>query len=160
MPTGTRRSATLCWLLLLATAGLIGACRDPLRKVLAPAPEFSPEEVVRIQLEALRNNDEDDRGIALAFRFASTENRRTTGPLPRFSRMIKDAPYAIMLNFQEATYGPIETTDTGVRQRVVLRADEQLRQFTFELSQREFEPCAGCWMTDSVLNEGGVERRI
>ncbi len=135
-------------------------CQDPLSGELAPAPRFSPEDVVRIQLEALRNNDEKDRGIAVAFRFASPENRRSTGPLPRFRRMIKEAPYEIMLSFEEATFGPVEMTDTGARQRVVLRAQEQLRQFTFELSQREYEPCAGCWMTDSVFTEGGSERRI
>ena len=64
---------------------------DPLGETLVPDPALSPGDVVRIQLEALRRNDEQDRGIAVAFRFASPANRTNTGPLSRFIAMIKEA---------------------------------------------------------------------
>ena len=34
-----------------------------LSEALVPTPEFTPQEVVEIQLEALRNNDAADNGI-------------------------------------------------------------------------------------------------
>ena len=39
---------------------------DPLSEALMPEPALSPGDVIRIQLEALRHNDEQDRGIAIA----------------------------------------------------------------------------------------------
>ena len=82
---------------------------NPLSDALVPDSTFSPSEVVRIQLEALRHNDEQDRGIAVAFRFASPANRANTGPLSRFIAMFKEGPYALMLGFRDAAYGPMET---------------------------------------------------
>ena len=75
-------------LLLAATllASAPAASADPLAEDLVPDPALTPEQVVRIQLEALRNNDAGDRGIAVAFRFASPGNRQNTGPLPRFKK--------------------------------------------------------------------------
>ena len=87
-------AAALSALFLPGTApanqgGSVPGTEHPLSEALAPRPELSPEEVIRIQLEALRHNDEQDRGIEVAFRFASPANRASTGPLPRFIRMIE-----------------------------------------------------------------------
>lgn len=39
-----------------------------------PNPSLSPDQVVQIQLEALKHNDLTDSGIALVYRFASVGN--------------------------------------------------------------------------------------
>ena len=58
--------------------------------LLAPDPALSPAEVVVIQLDALRGNEaETDAGIAQTWAFAHPDNKRMTGPLPRFAQMIK-----------------------------------------------------------------------
>jgi hypothetical protein len=54
--------------------------------VQEPSPLLSPDEVVKIQVAALKDNDASNSGIELTFRFASPENRSTTGPLDRFGR--------------------------------------------------------------------------
>jgi hypothetical protein len=64
-----------------------------------PSPELLPEDVVKIQLNALKHNDEKNHGIAIAYRFASPENRLHTGPLERFIRMLHNPLYAPMLNY-------------------------------------------------------------
>lgn len=145
---------------VLGVICLLG-CGDPLNAELVPGPELTPEDVVRIQLEALRNNDSEDRGIAVAFRFASPANRRATGPLPRFARMIKEEPYDLMLHYEEARFGPIEEeSENAARQRVILLDRGAVRQYIFQLSRRRFEPCEGCWMTDSVLVDEDALQRI
>ena len=62
-----------------------------------PAPYLTARNVVAIQLQALQNNDvpAKDAGIAQVWKFAHPDNKRMTGPLPRFARMIKSAHYAI-----------------------------------------------------------------
>ena len=126
---------------------------DPLSEALVPEPALSPGDVIRIQLEALRHNDEQDRGIAVAFRFASPSNRANTGPLSRFITMIKEGPYALMLDFRDATYGPVETISGQARQRVTLTGARESMTYWFYLSRQSEAPCVDCWMTDAVFIE-------
>ena len=126
---------------------------SPLSDALVPNPALSPAEVIRIQLEALRDNDDQDRGIAVAFRFASPANRANTGPLPRFIAMIRQGPYALMLDFREAAYGPVETVSDRARQRVTLTGARESVTYWFHLSRQSEAPYADCWMTDAVYIE-------
>ena len=126
---------------------------DPLSDDLVPRPDLSPAEVIRIQLEALRNNDERDRGIEVAFRFASPANRASTGPLPRFIRMLEEGPYSLMLEFRKASYGAVEVRAERARQRVTLTGARARISYWFHLSRQSQAPCAGCWMTDAVYIE-------
>jgi hypothetical protein len=117
-----------------------------------PGPDLAPQDIVRIQLEALRHNDAGDRGIAVAFRFASPANKAQTGPLPRFARMIKDGPYRLMLEYVAVEYAPVEVAGARARQLVVLvGAQGAPMSYVFHLSRQSTPGCAeGCWMTDAV----------
>lgn len=149
-------STLLCLALLPAAAPGPGAgagSADPLHEDLMPAPALSPGEVVRIQLEALRHNDESNRGIEVAFRFASPANRARTGPLPRFIGMIRNGPYALMLGFHAASYGPVESRGARARQRVTLAGAHASITYWFYLSRQSEAPYVDCWMTDAVYPE-------
>ena len=144
--------------LVLCVAPAYGAgsgpeTEDPLSDDLGPRPELSPAEVIRIQLEALRNNDERNRGIEVAFRFASPANRVSTGPLPRFVRMIEEGPYALMLEYREAIFGAVEVRAERARQRVTLTGARARISYWFHLSRQSDAPFVGCWMTDAVYIE-------
>ena len=136
---------------LLAVLSAAPAVAEPLSLALVPEPELRPDEVVRIQLEALRRNDAEDRGIAVAFRFASPENRRSTGPLARFASMIRNGPYRLMLGYLTAEYEPVERQGERARQRVTLVGAEISIAYVFYLSRQAEGPCEGCWMTDAVF---------
>ena len=126
---------------------------DPLSDELVPSPGLSPGEVVRIQLEALRHNDPHNRGIEVAFRFASPSNRANTGPLARFVAMIRSGPYALMLDYREASYGPVESRGSLARQRVTLADAGTSVSYWFYLSRQSEAPYVDCWMTDAVYVE-------
>ncbi len=146
----------LCLALLPAAVfaqGVESGDGDPLSRDLTPAPMLSPEDVVRIQLEALRHNDERNRGIEVAFRFASPANRVQTGPLPRFIGMIRNGPYALMLDFRAVSYGPVESNGTQARQRVILTDATTSVAYWFYLSRQSKDPYVDCWMTDAVFIE-------
>ena len=85
-----------------------------------PNAQLTPDEVVRIQLEALRANDLADHGIEICFRFASPQNQANTGPVSRFGAMIKQGVYALMLDYEDASYGDVEVVAGHARQRVTL----------------------------------------
>ena len=138
---------------LLVPAALLFAATSGDRPDPEPSPDLAPEEVVRIQVEALRQNDEphDDAGIEAAFRFASPGNRRATGPLPRFTEMIKRG-YADMLGFERAEYGPVRVEGDQARQWVTfVQADGARSAYVFGLSRQRGGACDGCWMTDAVV---------
>ncbi len=119
-----------------------------------PSPDLTPAEVVRIQLEALARNHTpyEHAGIEIAFRFASPANKRNTGPLDRFIRMVHNPPYRPMLNHREAEYGKIEVRGREAVQPVILTTREGKRVgYVFFLSKQKGGPYDSCWMTDSVM---------
>jgi hypothetical protein len=117
-----------------------------------PDPSLAPGDVVRIQLEALRANDAEDHGIEIAFRFASPQNKQSTGPLPRFAAMIKQGAYAMMLRYTDAVYGPVTVAGRRAAQRVTLTAPGQTPvTYVFHLERQDGDgPLRECWMTDGV----------
>ena len=147
----------LCVVPALSQENESGAA-DPLSESLVPNPGLSPGDVIRIQLEALRNNDGQDRGIAVAFRFASPANRANTGPLSRFIAMIEHGPYALMLDFHHADYGLVETASDQARQRVTLTGARASITYWFYLSRQSEAPYVDCWMTDAVYIERPAEQ--
>ena len=74
-----------------------------------PRPELTPQDVVRLVIEALQHNSETpyDEGIRVTFNFASPTNRHATGPLQRFIEMVKSPQYRPMLGHHRAEYGDI-----------------------------------------------------
>jgi hypothetical protein len=106
---------------------------------------------VQIQLNALRHNDSRNRGIEVAFRFASPDNKLQTGPLARFILMIQQGPYNLMLAYDNAAYDAIEIEENYARQRVTLIGSGLVVAYEFYLSRQTEGVCIGCWMTDAVI---------
>jgi hypothetical protein len=118
-----------------------------------PDPKYSPQEVVKIQLQAMQHNDDPtpDAGIAVTFRFASPSNQAQTGPLPNFIAMVKSPVYSVMIDHKSANYADIEVKDDQARQLVQLvAADGTTAYFGFILHKQSDGPYKDCWMTDGV----------
>lgn len=83
-------------LLLLLCLITLTACGKP-----GAAPEeTSAEAVVKQQLRALQNNDdpEKDTGIKTAWAYAHPANQAATGPLERFTAMLKGNAYSPLID--------------------------------------------------------------
>ena len=61
------------------------------------APKMSAEDIVRIQMEAMKKNYRSS-GIRSAYRYASPENRMNTGPFFEFKNMVLGNTYHHLLN--------------------------------------------------------------
>jgi hypothetical protein len=121
---------------------------------LAPHISLSPEQVVRIQLDALADNDEPygDHGIEVTYRFASLGNKVFTGPLGRFKQMIRGPIFGPMIGHRAATVESVTVEDGEAVVDVVLRtAAGDFAGYQFRLSRQRGGACDGCWMTDGVV---------
>ncbi len=118
-----------------------------------PSPELLPEDVVKIQLNALKHNDGKNHGIAIVYRFASPENRLYTGPLENFTKMLYNPLYAPMLNYDTEELGTMKKDEQRAEQRVVLIDKHgKAHTYLFLLSKQQEGDYRGCWMTDGVIN--------
>lgn len=120
-----------------------------------PHPDLSPQDVVRIQLEAMQNNDDPapDSGIRQAYMFASPSNKEETGPVERFIPMVKGPQYRPMLNFEDYSLGPPDRTsrDTVLQPVLIETPDGRRVMYLFLLSRQTEAPYEDCWMTDGVV---------
>jgi len=123
---------------------------DPGRR---PAPELSPLNVVKIQVDALQHFNEPtpNAGIWTTFQFASPANRRVTGPYGHFLRLIKGPGNRPFLHARPAHFSSEHRDGSSAEVTVELEDQEGLRsRFTFSLSMQGSGPFKDCWMTDGV----------
>ncbi|XDZ65759.1 hypothetical protein AB8880_12690 [Alphaproteobacteria bacterium LSUCC0684] len=121
--------------------------------LITPDPSITPDQVVAIQLLALKENDtpEPDHGIRQTWAFAHPANRVVTGPLPRFASMIKGANYRDLINHRSHTITLKYKTEDRA-QFDVLMEDEKGRvlSFIWVVKKARQAPFDNCWMTSAV----------
>jgi hypothetical protein len=142
--------------LLLLYSGFELMSAYPVKNLPTPDPAYEPERVIEIQLEALETNDTpvENAGVKTAYNFASPANRRATGPLDRFIKMVEGPQYAPMIDHTEAVRGPIERDGDQATQRVTLTGpDGRTVTYQFGVSKYTEAEFGECWLTDRVLAE-------
>ena len=117
-----------------------------------PEPKLKPNDVVRIQLLAMQQNDDSDFGIEVTFRFASPSNKIQTGPLKRFIRLVRNPSYRPLLNHINATFIELNIEeDFAVQDVIITTSNGERIGYRFRLSIQKGPLYPGCWMTDSVV---------
>ena len=118
-----------------------------------PDPALSPADVVAIQLNALQTNDtpETDAGIAQTWAFAHPDNKRVTGPLPRFAQMIKGPLYQVLLGHRSHEIREVLATDDQVDFAVTVTSQKgEVVGYRWSVAKAAGGDDAGAWMTISV----------
>lgn len=137
----------------LALFAVLAAAPAQALEVQRPDPALSPAEVVSIQLEALKNNDEPrlDAGIKQTYALAHPNNKRLTGPLPKFTQMLKGPLYKVMLNHVAHTIEEVaQSDDRAVFGVTVIGAGGEVYKFRWTVQRIAFGKDAGAWATISV----------
>ena len=117
-----------------------------------PEPELKPNDVVKLQLLAMQQNDDSDFGIEVTLRFASPANKKQTGPLKRFIRLVRNPSYRPLLNHINATFLELNIEEDFAVQDVIITTSNRERiGYRFRLSIQKGPLYPGCWMTDSVI---------
>ena len=123
-------------------------------ELLKPSSNLQPQEVISIQLNALKdnNNPYEDAGIEQTWVFAHPSNKLFTGPLSNFIKMMYSPSYVIMLDHLEhniifVSYKP------NVTYFFIELTDKEGNKFGFRwimekvIINSEFKDC---WMTIGV----------
>lgn len=114
-----------------------------LANLIKPNPRIKPEEVIKIQLEALKKNNSpyEDAGISQTWEFAHPQNRQYTGPLSNFTLMMKSDSYALML----------EHTNHNI---IFVSTNNNIANYFVELTDKIGNKFGFTWTVKKVLTDG------
>jgi hypothetical protein len=116
-----------------------------------PSPELSPQDVIGLIMESLRQNDKEDTGIETTFNFASPANKLAAGPLINYKHQVKNPLFQPILNFTSYKTSDLVSDGECAQQIIITRNEEGWDSgFLFTLTKQDAEPYTDCWMIDSV----------
>ena len=125
-------------------------------EILKPSSKIKPSEVVKIQLNGLQKNDLDfiDSGIEQTWNFAHPNNKKVTGPLPNFKRMIKGDAYQMMLNHLSHTITELGSNDKWAQFEVIILDKNKIyHKFNWQVEKYTLDGVLkDCWLTTMVSN--------
>ena len=125
-------------------------------EILKPSRNINPKEVVKIQLTGLQKNDLKfkDSGIEQTWNFAHPNNKKVTGPLDNFKRMIKGNTYQMMINHLSHTITQLGSTDKLAQfEVIILDKNKVYHKFNWQVEKYTEEgELKGCWLTSMVSN--------
>ena len=123
-------------------------------EILKPNNKIKPDEVIKIQLKGLMQNDipYKDSGIEQTWEFAHPNNQKFTGPIERFKEMIKGESYDMLLNHLSHTITELGSSDNWAQfEVVILDKDKIYHKFNWQVEKFSMEgPLQGCWLTTVV----------
>ena len=124
--------------------------------LLFPNNSILPADVIKIQLNALMDNDSKfkDSGIEQTWNFAHPNNKKNTGPLPNFKMMIKGNSYKMLLNHLSHTITALGSSNEWAQFEVVILDKGKIyHKFNWQVEKFRMEgPLQGCWLTTVVSN--------
>ena len=125
-------------------------------ELLKPNSQIKPAEVVKIQLSGLQKIDLSfkDSGIEQTWNFAHPNNKKVTGPLPNFKRMIKGDAYQMMLDHLSHTITELGSSDKWAQFEVVILDKNKIyHKFNWQVEKYTLEGLLkDCWLTTMVSN--------
>ena len=125
-------------------------------EILKPSSNIKPSEVVKIQLNGLQKNDLDfkDSGIEQTWNFAHPNNKKVTGPLPNFKKMIKGDSYQMMLDHLSHTITELGSSDNWAQFEVILLDKNKIyHKFNWQVEKYLLDgSLKDCWLTTMVSN--------
>ena len=123
-------------------------------ELLNPSSAITPKEVVKIQLSGLQQNDLEfkDSGIEQTWNFAHPNNKKVTGPLNNFKRMIKGASYQMMIDHLSHTITEVGGSNKSVQFEVIILDKNKIyHKFNWLVEKYTEEgSLKDCWLTTMV----------
>ena len=124
--------------------------------LIKPRINIEPDKVVSIQLKGLMKNDipSTDYGIKQTWEFAHPVNKKYTGPLPKFLKMIKSNNYIMLLDHLSHEIKNIYSSPKKVVFEVFI-LDKNKNYYKFQWIVEKYSkegPLKDCWLTTSVSN--------
>lgn len=146
---------TLLWTVLFVSSGLA-------QSIVQPSVDLTAENVISIQLKALSDAENDparDSGVAQVWAFAHPSNRAMTGPLSRFTRMLKSPNYRALIGHRDHFLRLVKETKDKAHFAVrVTGQDGWVYGYSWQLAKVPEGAFADMWMTTTVVLAGRLGR--
>ena len=118
-------------------------------------PQMTARDIIKLQINAMQANNKNNSGIRKAFKYASPENKKKTGPFPKFKKMLLSDNYKHLLNSKKWKIVPKTIKKKGdelysVLVEVLSSYNNKNHRYRFTLSR---QIPSLFWRTDSVLKE-------
>ncbi len=119
--------------------------------LIKPDKQFTPYDVVKIQLEALKKNGKKNLGIRQTWLFAHPNNKKVTGPYERFEMMIYGQQYKLLLNHNSHKIILVMNSPKKYIYKIeVLSKEKQLIMYEWHIQKGSENKCEDCWFTSAV----------
>tara|TARA_B100000029_G_scaffold237555_1_gene234641 strand:+ start:193 stop:654 length:462 start_codon:yes stop_codon:yes gene_type:complete len=123
-------------------------------EITKPSKEIKPDQVVKIQLKGLmdNNNPYTDIGIEQTWEFAHPKNKKFTGPLEKFKKMIKGDSFNMLVDHKEHEIKQVYLNENVATFLVtILDSDKNYYKFKWQVEKYNDEgPLKDCWLTTAV----------
>ena len=122
--------------------------------LLKPNTTLKPMDVLTIQLNSLKNNNVPykDARIEQTWKFAHPNNKRATGPLEKFKKMIYSENYQLLIGYENYEIIVLnESKNTFIYKVYILSKDKKKYYYIWEIEKVvEDGNLKNCWMTTQV----------
>ena len=121
--------------------------------IIKPAENLTAYDVVKIQLTALKNNNEPSKnaGIKQTWIFAHPQNKKFTGPYKRFEKMLLGNQYKFLLNHDSHKIKLIMSSkNTFVYSIELISKEKKMYFYKWHLEKSTTDQCSNCWFTTIV----------
>ena len=123
-------------------------------ELLKPSKELKPIDVVKIQLRALKNNNRPykNAGIEQTWEFAHPSNKKFTGPLSRFIKLLNDQGYNVLLNHIEHKILEVyKSEEKFIYEVTILDGEKNFFKYNWQVEKFANDgPLNNCSLTTSV----------
>ena len=122
--------------------------------VIKPSKKIEPDQVVKIQLKGLMNNNDpySDVGIEQTWEFDHPKNKKYTGPLEKFKKMLKGDSYYMLLGHKQHQIEQVYLNENVATFLVtILDSDKNYYKFKWQVEKYINQgPLKDCWLTTAV----------
>jgi len=122
--------------------------------LIKPNTSLKPLDIVSIQLNSLQRNNIPfkDAGIEQVWEFAHPNNKRITGPLKKFKKMIYSKSYQMLIEHENSEITILsEGTNRSVYKVYILSGDKKKYSYIWQVEKVQTEgDLKDCWMSTSV----------
>ena len=146
--------AVISAILIVVSLGSLRFFENYSPTLTKPNISLKPFDVISIQLSSLKRNNIPfkDAGIEQVWEFAHPNNKKITGPLEKFKKMIYSKSYQMLIEHENSEITILsEDENKSIYKVYILSSKKKRYSYIWQIEKVQTEgDLKDCWMTTSV----------
>ena len=146
--------AVISAILIVVSLGSLRFFENYSPTLTKPNISLKPFDVISIQLSSLKRNNIPfkDAGIEQVWEFAHPNNKKITGPLEKFKKMIYSKSYQMLIEHENSEITILsEDENKSIYKVYILSSKKKKYSYIWQIEKVQTEgDLKDCWMTTSV----------